>query len=87
MTTAPDYLQALALASAQVIAAAHRAEPVAPYIRAALSLQGPEGTDRFAALVHVLACQVDPDTDLATRLAWVRGFDPMVVDACVRSAA
>lgn len=68
--TVEEYATALALASAQIVAATRRRESTRPHIRAALSLQAPAGTDRYGALINVLAAQADPDTSLSQRLAW-----------------
>ena len=82
--TAAEYSTALALASAQIIAAVHRAEPdeVRRQIRSAMTLGSPPpGMAPFEALVTVLAAQVDPDTSLTERLAWTVLLDRELVAA------
>jgi hypothetical protein len=68
----PEYATALALASAQIVAAVHRAEPdeIRHHTRVALSLTAPADVDPFEALVTVLAAQISPDTSLSERLLW-----------------
>ncbi|MCW2767619.1 MAG: hypothetical protein JWO11_3578 [Nocardioides sp.] len=54
--TADEYATALALASAQIVAA--------------LTLNAPPRTDRVTGLINLLAAQVNPDTTLTERLRW-----------------
>lgn len=77
--TREEYAAAVALASAQVVAAVYRGEDTTSYVTAALSLEAPPDTDPVVALATVLAAQVDPDTTLAERLAWCH---PDVRAAC-----
>jgi hypothetical protein len=74
-----EYATALALASAPIVAAVHRADDPTPYINSALgSLDPPDGVHPVYALVTVLCAQIDPDTNLEDRLAWTVVFDPAV---------
>jgi hypothetical protein len=77
-----DYGCALALASAQIVAASHRGEDTTPYVEAALSLRAPDDVSPVVALVTLLAAQADPDTSLSERLHWTLALDPQVVEAC-----
>lgn len=81
--TADEYATALALASAQIVAAVHRGDHTGPYIHAALTLNAPPHTDRVTGLINLLAAQVNPDTTLTERLRWC---EPSVQAAC-RGAA
>lgn len=68
--TPEEYTAALALASAEVVAAVHRNEDSGTYISCALSIQPPVGVDPIYTLVALLAAQVNPDTNLEERLRW-----------------
>jgi hypothetical protein len=70
--TAEEYMLALALASAEVVAAVHRGKDSGPFTHAALSITPPLGVDRHYTLIALLAAQVHPDTTLDERLAWCR---------------
>jgi hypothetical protein len=70
--TREEYTAALALASAEIVAAVHRREDSGPYISAALSIEPPVGVDRIYTLAALLAAQVNPDTSLTERLHWTR---------------
>lgn len=70
--TAEEYTTALALASAEVVAAVHRNEDSGPYISCALSIEPAVGVDRIYTLIALLAAQVNPDTTLTERLMWCR---------------
>lgn len=70
--TAEEYTAALALASAEVVAAVHRGIDSGPYISCALSIEPAVGVDRIYTLIALLAAQVNPDTDLYERLMWCR---------------
>ena len=81
-----EYATALALASAQVVAAVHRRDDTTPFVQSALSLTPPPDVDPYVALVTILSAQVDPDTCLTERLDWARAEAPEVVAACGVSA-
>jgi len=68
--TPEEYTAALALASAEVVAAVHRGIDSGTYISCALSIEPPVGVDRIYTLVALLAAQVNPDTNLEERLRW-----------------
>lgn len=80
------YAKALALASVQIIAAAHRGEDIRPFVARALTITPPAGVDKTEALITVIAAQVDPDTTLTERLSWTNQFDPDVIAACGRAS-
>lgn len=70
--TPEEYTAALALASAEVVAAVHRGIDSGTYISCALSIEPPVGVDPIYTLCALLAAQVNPDTTLAERLMWTR---------------
>lgn len=81
------YAKALAIASVQVIAAAHRGEDIRPFVTRAMTLTPPADVDKTEALIAVIAAQVDPDTTLTERLSWTNQLDPDVIAACARAAS
>ena len=82
-----EYTNALAWASAQIVAAVHRGEQTGPFIKAALDIEPPAGKDRIGLLINMVAAQVDPNTTLSERLAWTNQLHPDVIAACQRRAS
>jgi hypothetical protein len=82
--TPEEYTAALALASAEIVAAVHRNEDSGPYISCALSIQPAVGVDPIYTLIALLAAQVNPDTSLEERLMWTR---PEIQDVLKRERA
>lgn len=70
--TPEEYTAALALASAEIVAAVHRGIDSGPFISCALSIEPAVDVNRIYTLVALLAAQVNPDTTLAERLMWTR---------------